>query len=158
MKLKRRIQGKTDYKARIILLKGGKARVVFRRTNRYIIGQYIKSKEAKDHVIVGITSKELLKYEWPESRKGSLKSLAASYLCGFLLGKKVIDKNEKEGVADIGLFRGIAKSRVFSFFKGVIDAGVKVKVKEKMFPDEKRIKNNIDRFEQIKQNIEKKFI
>ena len=74
MRLKRRFQGKTDYKARIILLKSRKARIVFRRTNRYIIGQYVKSKEAKDYVVVGITSKELLKYGWHETRKGSLKS------------------------------------------------------------------------------------
>ena len=35
---KRRYEGKTDYKARFFLLKSGKPRVVFRKTNRYLLG------------------------------------------------------------------------------------------------------------------------
>lgn len=158
MRFKRRIEGKTDYKARLNLLKSGKNRVVFRKTNKYIIGQYIKSIEAKDHVIIGITSKEILKYEWPKALTGSLKSLPASYLTGFLLGKKIIDKGYKDGIADIGLYKSIAKSRAYSFLKGVADAGVKIKVEGKMFPDDKRIREKIGGFNKIKEIIENKFI
>src|SRR3989344_7175637 len=142
MKLRRRIEGKTDYKARIGLLKSGKNRIVFRKTNKYIIGQYIKSEEARDFVIVGTTSKDLLKFGWLETKKGSLKSIPACYLVGFLLGKKIIDKDFKEGIFDIGLSRNKTKSRAYSFLKGVVDAGVKVNCNEKMFPEEKRIKTS----------------
>ena len=95
MMKRRKQEKKTDYKARLNMLKSGKGRIVFRKTKRYIIGQYIKSEEAKDSVIIGLTSKELLKYGWPASLEGSLKSLPACYLAGFLLGKKILDKEEK---------------------------------------------------------------
>jgi len=161
VKKRRRREGKTDYKARINLLRSGKARIVFRKTNRYVIGQYIKSKEAKDYVVVGLTSKKLLKYGWPQSALGSLKSLPACYLTGFLLGKKILDKGKEEGIFDIGLLRSIAGSRVYSFLKGVVDAGVKVGYKEEMFPEKERIegkhlKSKID-VNKIKENIEGKF-
>jgi len=158
---RRRREGKTDYKARINLLRSGKARIVFRKTNRYVIGQYVKSEEAKDYVLVGLTSKKLLKYGWPQSAQGSLKSLPACYLTGFLLGKKVLDKGEEEGVFDIGLLRSVIKSRVYSFLKGIIDAGIKVNYKEDMFPEKERLegghlKSKID-VNKIKENIERKF-
>ena len=38
---KRRRQNRTDYKARIALLKSEKPRVVVRKTNRYILSQLI---------------------------------------------------------------------------------------------------------------------
>lgn len=160
---RRRLEGRTDYKARINLLRSGKKRIVFRKTNRYIIGQYVESKEARDFVSVGAMSKELLKYGWPENAVGGLKSLPAGYLTGFLLGKKISDKTEKaEAVFDIGLIRNVRKSRIYAFLKGVIDSGVKINAGKDIFPDEKRLKgeqlkNKID-FDKIKQNIEKKFV
>lgn len=162
MKFKRRKKGKTDYKARIELLKSSKPRIVFRKTNRYIIGQCVKSEEAKDYVKVGIISKELLNYGWPEDMKGSLKSLPASYLTGFLLGKKMLDNDFKEGILDIGLLRNIKKSRIYSFLKGLVDSGIKIKIKDDTFPDEKRIigrhmKKSLE-FEKIKENINRKFV
>lgn len=86
IKKRRRIEGKTDYKARIKMLVSGKARVLFRKTNRYIIGQFVRSKEARDSVVVGTDSRELVKYGWPKAE--SIKSTPAAYLTGFLLGKK----------------------------------------------------------------------
>ena len=152
---RRRRQGKTDYKARLSLLKSGKPRVVFRKTNKYIIGQFIESKGAEDSIIVGVVSKDLLKHSWPKEAEGSLKSMPASYLTGYLLGKRVGDK---EAIFDLGLLRNIAKSKAFGFLKGVIDAGVKIKASKEVFPDEERIKgkdlkNKID-FDKIKGSIE----
>ncbi|MBU1136450.1 MAG: 50S ribosomal protein L18 [Nanoarchaeota archaeon] len=161
--MKRRREGKTDYKARLALLKSEKPRIVFRKTNKYIIGQYIKSKEARDKVIIGVNSKELQKYNWPKNPPASLKSISASYFTGLLLGKKIQDKEETpEVIFDIGLLRSTNKSKCYSFLKGIIDSGIKIKTKETVFPDEKRIagehlKNKID-FNKIKQNIEKKFV
>jgi len=148
---RRRIENKTDYKARLRLLKSGKPRIVFRKTNRYIIGQYVVSEEARDRVIVGVNSKELLKFGW----KGkSLKNLGASYLTGLLLGQKIIESgNQKKAVLDIGLIRSIKGSRVYGFVKGVVEAGVEIKVKKEMFPDEKRIKEKVEKLEEIKEKI-----
>jgi large subunit ribosomal protein L18 len=159
---KRRLKRKTDYKARISLLRSGKPRIVFRKTNRYIIGQCVESKEAKDKVLAGKISKELLKYGWPKDAIGSLKSLPACYLTGYLLGKAVLDKDKSEGILDIGLTRNVKKSRIYAFLKGVIDSGVKIKSGKEIFPDEKRIrgehmKKEIN-FDEIKQNIDKKFV
>ena len=158
IKKRRRLQGKTDYKARLVMLKSGIARVVFRKTNRYIIGQFIKSKEAKDFISVGLDSRELVAFGWPKSP--SIKSLPAAYLTGFLLGKKVIDKEGKtRAIFDLGLMRSIPKSREYAFLKGVIDSGVEISGDKKMFPEESRLlgkhlKNNVS-VEAIKQKIAK---
>ena len=91
----RRREGKTDYGKRIKLLSGGIPRIVFRRTNRYIIAQYVTSKEAKDTIEIGLTSKNLEKYGWPKEMEGSLKSITAAYLTGFLMGKKILKEKKK---------------------------------------------------------------
>ena len=57
---RRRRENKTDYKHRKKILEGEVSRIVFRKTNKYLIGQYIKSKEAQDSVILSVSSKELL--------------------------------------------------------------------------------------------------
>ena len=89
---RRRKQGKTDYKKRMNLLKGLRPRVTFRKTNRYLVVQYILSNEAQDKIVFGITSKKLLKYGWPKNFEGSLKSIPASYLTGYLFGKIILEK------------------------------------------------------------------
>ena len=154
---RRRREGKTDYKARLNLLKSRLPRIVIRRTNRYVIVQYIKSKEAQDSVIVTVNSKELLKYGW--EKEGSLKSVPACYLTGLILGQKIkkTEKKENKAIFDIGLARNIKKSRSYAVLKGLIDTGIDIKHEETIFPDENRIKgehlkNKID-FEKIKQNI-----
>jgi large subunit ribosomal protein L18 len=131
---RRRHEGKTDYKARFGMLKSGKPRVVFRKTNRYVVGQLIVSEIAQDKIILGVNSKELLAYGWPEKLKGSLKCLAAAYLTGYLLGKK--SKEVKEGIFDIGLNRNISKSRIYAFLKGVVDSGFNVPHNKEILPDE----------------------
>src|SRR3989339_525255 len=72
---RRRLEFKTDYNKRIKLLKSQRPRIVFRRTNKYVIVQYVTSYEAQDKVELGLNSKILLKYGWPESAKGSLRSI-----------------------------------------------------------------------------------
>lgn len=162
MKKLRRQQAKTDYKARETMLHGEKPRIVFRKTNKYIIGQEIKSKEAKDFVVLGVISNELANYGWPKTASGSLKSIPAAYLTGFLLGKKMIDKDEKaEVIFDLGLIRNVKGSRAYAFLKGVVDSGVEINADKKVFPDESRIlgrhmKSAVE-LGKIKSAIEKKF-
>ena len=60
---RRRTQAKTDYAKRIKLLKSNKPRLVFRKTNQYILAQYVISENAKDKIVKGVSSVELLKYD-----------------------------------------------------------------------------------------------
>src|SRR3989338_6733704 len=137
---KRRSENKTDYQKRMKILKGNLPRVVFRKTNRYIISEYIISDETKDRAEIGLTSKILMKYGWPEKFRGSLKSIPASYLAGFLMGKKIIKEKKEIPIVDLGMIRNIHKSKAFAFLNGLVDSGLKIKHDKKTFPEEERIK------------------
>lgn len=159
---RRRKENKTDYRIRVGLLKSGKPRILFRKSNKYIIAQYVTSKEAQDRVVFGFTSKILLERGWPEAKKGSLNSLPAAYLTGLLFGKKIIEKKLANPVLDIGMTRNVNRSRIFAFQKGLVDAGVALKSKEEAFPPEERIKGKhlkedfSGTFDKIKSEIESK--
>lgn len=154
---RRRREFKTDYGKRFKLLKSGTPRVVFRKTNRYLIVQYVISKEAQDKIIMGISSKDLLKKGWPESAKGSLKSITASYLTGYLMGKKIIKDKLEKPIVDLGMIRVLYKTKVYGFIKGLIDSGIEISCKEEAFPEEDKIKGlklkNKIPFEEIKGKI-----
>ena len=159
---RRRKESKTDYSKRLKLLKSGLPRIVFRKTNKYLIAQYIISEETKDKVKIGMTSKILTKYGWPNDFKGSLKSIPAAYLMGFLIGKE-ITKNKKENpIADFGMLRVLPKSKIYAFLKGLVDSEVKIKYKEENFPKDERLfgkhlkKDFSEFFNKIKASIEKK--
>lgn len=155
---RRRREAKTDYSKRIKLLKSESPRIIFRKTNRYLIAQYVKSKEAADKVEFGFDSRALLNYGWPEKASGSLKSVTASYLLGMLVGKKITDKKNLP-IVDLGMINPVHKSKVYAFIKGLIDSGIKIKSKEGIFPEENRIKGehlkNKVPFEEIKSKITK---
>ena len=147
---KRRKQNRTDYLGRLKLLKSGKPRVVFRKTNKYIIAQYVTSKQAQDKIIFGVNSKDLMKHGW-KKESGSLKSIPASYLTGYLIGKQIIKKGLETPIVDFGMVRVLHKTKTYAFLKGLIDSGVEIKC-EKGFPDEEKIKGKVD-VERIKTKI-----
>jgi large subunit ribosomal protein L18 len=155
---RRRRQGKTDYVKRLNLLKSNSPRIIFRKTNRYVISQYVTSKEAQDKIVFGTSSKELIKHGWPKEMSGSLKSISASYLIGLLIGKKIIKEKLKTPIVDFGMHLVLHKSREFAFINGLVDAGLKIKTEKEAFPDEARIKGehmkNKIPFTKIKENIE----
>lgn len=156
---RRREENKTDYQKRLKLLKGGKPRIVFRKTNRLIISEYISSKEAQDKILFGFDSRKLNDYGWPKDAQGSLKSITASYLTGYLTGKIIISKKLEAPILDSGMNRAIHKNKVYAFLKGLIDAGIKINCKEEFFPEESRtggehLKNKIP-FNEIKSKIDK---
>ena len=159
---RRRREGRTDYMKRFKLLKSESPRIVFRKTNRYVVAQYITSKEAQDKIEIGITSKKLKEFGWPDEFDGSLKSIPASYLMGFLLGKEISKKKLKTPIVYFGMTRVISKNRAFAFLKGIVDAGIKIKCDEEQFPEEERISGKYMRedfsktFKEIKLKIEKK--
>ena len=133
---RRRRECRTDYKARRILLESGIPRIVVRRTNKYFILQAVESVEAQDKVIATVTSKELLKNGWDVKAGGSLKSIAAGYLIGILMAKKL-----KKGkyIVDLGMARTLKGSRVFAVVKGLVDGGLDISANEKVFPSEDRL-------------------
>lgn len=133
---KRRRENKTDYKLRLNLLKSSHPRIVIRKTNRYFIVQVVKSEEAQDKVVIGVTSKDLLEKGWKEKMAGSLKSIPAGYLTGLLLAKKV---GKGEFIIDLGLARTIRGSRIFSVVKGLIDGGLKINANKEAFPSNERL-------------------
>ncbi len=153
---KRRIENKTNYRKRLVLLKGRLPRLVIRKTNRYIIMQLIESNDAKDSVLFSASTKELLKHGWPKDNEGSLKSLPAAYLTGFLLGKKA--KGLKENVIlDMGLIPNTKGSRIYAALKGALDSGIKINHDEEVIPSKDRIEGKNtkvgDIFNKIKEKI-----
>lgn len=157
----RRRSNKTDYGKRLKILKSERPRIVFRKTNKYVIAQYVTSDETKDRVEIGVNSKQLLNFGWPEDFKGSLKSIPASYLTGFLIGKKILKEKKDAPIIDLGMIRTVHKTKIFAFVKGVVDSGVELKTDEKAFPEEARIKGkNLKKdftatFDKIKSSIDK---
>lgn len=155
---RRKRERKTNYSKRINLLKSEKPRVVFRRTNNYILGQYVTSEDAQDKVVFGNDSRELLKYGWPEKAKGSLKSITAAYLTGYLTGTKIKKQDLENPIMDFGMSKIKYKGRLFAFLKGLIDAGIEISCKEEAFPEQEKIegeqlKNKVE-FNKIKSSID----
>jgi len=138
---RRRLEAKTDYRARLVLLKSDKPRLVIRKTNRYIIAQIVESSEAQDKVIVGTSSKDLLAKGWPKDLSGSLKSRPAAYLTGLMLAKMAKGK-VKEAVLDLGMQRNIGKSRLYSALNGFIDGGITVPHSQDILPGYAEISKN----------------
>ena len=134
---RRRQENKTDYGKRLKLLKGETPRLVLRKTNRYLIAQYISSKEAQDKIEFGVTSKILLEYDFP--KEGNLKSVTASYLFGYYLGNKISKEKISKPIIDFGMAKTIHKNKIYAFIKGLIDSGLEISCKEEAFPDEDRI-------------------
>ncbi len=156
---RRRKENKTNYTKRIKLLKGEKPRIVFRKTNKYFIAQYVLSEEAQDTIKITLSSKKLLDYGWPKELQNSLRSMPAAYLLGFLIAKNITDK--KNVVVDTGMIRIIHKNTFYSFLKGLIDSGMGVSCKDEAFPSNERIegkhlkKDFSTHFKQIKEKIQK---
>ena len=67
--------------------------------------------------------------------------------------------NNKKAILDIGLERNIPKGRLYGVLKGLVDAGMEIKHKKEIFPEEKRIKGehlkNKINFDDIKNKISK---
>ncbi|MFH1802589.1 MAG: 50S ribosomal protein L18 [archaeon] len=138
---RRRRENKTDYKSRFHMLKSERPRLVVRITNRYAIAQIVESDIAQDKVIAKVSSKDLLAKGWPKEKGGSLKSLPAAYLTGFLLVKSLKVKIS-EAILDIGLQRNIKGSRIYAVLKGAVDAGLKIPHNPEALPTKERIEKN----------------
>lgn len=135
---RRRLENKTNYVKRLRLLEGSSPRLVIRKTNRYMILQIIDSVHAQDKVIYSVNTKELLAHGWPAEKQGSLKSLGASYLGGYLLGKEAKELKGRV-IVDTGLNPSTKGSRIYAAVKGYADSGKEIAYDEEIVPTEKMI-------------------
>jgi large subunit ribosomal protein L18 len=155
--LKRRREGKTNYRKRLALLKSGKPRVVIRKSNKYITLQLVEFdlKNFKEITKFSFISKKLENFGWNYSKN----NLPASYLAGLAFGLICKKNKVKEGVLDIGLNRVTKGNRIFSALLGCVDAGLKIPYSDKNLPSEERVKGAhisedvVKKFEEVKQKI-----
>lgn len=143
---RRKFEGKTDYKRRLLILKSKKPMLVIRKTNKYIIAQIIVFDKKGDRVLFSANSKELSKYGW----NLSFKSIPAAYLTGLLLGKKA-SKEVKEAILYLGLQE--KGNRLFAALKGVVDAGLNIPHNPEVFPSDDLISGKHIQ-EYLKQNYQ----
>lgn len=132
---RRRREGRTDYRRRSRLLRGGVPRAVVRRSNRHMRVQFVDYKADGDLILATAVSTELAELGWT----GSGKSTPGAYLTGYLAGKRAKDKGVVEAVLDIGLREPTKGAVVFAALKGIIDAGIEIPHSDGMFPAEDRI-------------------
>lgn len=132
---RRRREGRTDYRARLGLLKSNKTRMVVRRTNGNVIVQFADWDGEGDRVLASATARELAKQGW----KHSPKSTPAAYLAGYLAGQRARKAGVENAVLDIGRHAPVRGSKVFAALKGALDAGVEMPHGDDKFPSEERL-------------------
>lgn len=160
---KRRLQGKTDYKKRIKLLKSEKLRLVVRKSLKNIWAQIIQFNPDGDRILLSAHSNELKKYGWNLNNR----NIPSAYLTGLLVGIKAKQKNIKEVILDIGFYRSIKGTLIYALVKGAIEAGLSIAHSKEIFPTENRIKGkhildyynkNKEKFTKHKpENLQKEF-
>lgn len=154
---RRKLEGKTDYRKRLALLKSGKPRLVVRRSINNITVQIIMYETAGDKVLVSAHSRELLEFGW----KGRRRNIPAAYLVGYICGIKAKKARIAEAIFDSGLYTTVKGSVVFAVLKGALDAGLNVPHSDVVLPPEDRIKGKhikagIADFEAVKKKIGEK--
>lgn len=137
VKRRRRREGKTKDEKRFSMLKSDKIRFVIRNLNNMTVCQLIEYNQNGDKTIVNTTSLELKKYGY----KGHNGNIPASYLTGYLCGKKAVDKKITEAVADIGLRTPVHNSNVFAAIKGAVDSGLQIPFSEEAFSSVEKLKD-----------------
>ena len=132
---RRKREGKTDYHARLSLLKSDRHRLVVRRTSNHILAQIVAFDVKGDRVLAQADSRELAKMKWPF--KGNLPS---SYLTGYLLAMRAKKQNVAgDCVLDIGFHVSHPGSRVYAVLKGCVDGGLTVPHSDNVLPSEERV-------------------
>ncbi|MEM3444773.1 MAG: 50S ribosomal protein L18 [Thermoplasmata archaeon] len=136
VQMRRKREGKTDYRFRLRILRSGLPRAVVRKTNRNIIVQLFEFDAKGDRVLASATGFELKK---KFGFQGNTDTTPASYLAGYLAGKRAIQKNVSKAVLDIGFHSPAKGARVFAALKGLLDAGIEIPHSEEKLPDDDRI-------------------
>ncbi|RLF08815.1 MAG: 50S ribosomal protein L18, partial [Thermoprotei archaeon] len=129
--LRRRREGKTDYRLRKKLILSGLPRLVVRGSLKHFTVQVTKAEINGDRVLASAHTKQLVRdFGW----RGACGNIPAAYLTGLLAGLRAVNNGIKKAVLDIGLFSPIKGSRVFAALKGAIDAGMEIPCSEEVLP------------------------
>ena len=112
--LRRRREGKTDYRARKALILSEKPRLIARCSLKNVTVQLAVAKPNGDEVLASAHSRELTRnYGW----KAPTGNVPAAYLTGLLCGLKAKAKGVEEAILDIGLAAPTKGARVFAALK-----------------------------------------
>jgi large subunit ribosomal protein L18 len=129
---RRKREGRTDYRKRLVLLKSKSLRVVVRKSNKHIMLQLIEYADKGDKVHFTVKSSDLKKFGWGMNTK----NMPSAYLTGLLLGIKA---KGKKAILDLGLQAPIRGSRLYAALKGAIDGGLDITSSEENLPSNDRI-------------------
>ncbi|MBS3132302.1 50S ribosomal protein L18 [Candidatus Woesearchaeota archaeon] len=135
VQVRRKREGRTNYKKRIKMLISEKPRLVIRKSLKNIHADIVEFDQKGDKVLASAHSKELEKLGWKFSRG----NLPAAYLVGLLAGKKAKAKGVQEAILDIGLNKSVKGSRLYAALSGVVDAGVNVPHDKSVLPAKERV-------------------
>lgn len=133
---RRRRERRTDYNQRLKLLKGDRDRIVVRNQLSRTVCQVVRWKAKGDKTLVNADSGDLREYGW----RGHGGNLPATYLTGYLLGKRALVRDIKECVLDIGLQKNTKGNRIYAAVKGARDTGLEVPVGASLLPSDDRVK------------------
>lgn len=151
IQFRRRRQGKTNFAKRLALVKGGKTRMVVRRSNKGIVVQFIGFDPKGDKTLLTVSGTHLAKlYKWPSKR-----NVWTAYLAGLMAGKMAQKKGVKDFVLDMGMYVPSKGSVVFAALKGAADAGLSTKFDNAKVPEDKLSKPP-DKYKDMFDNVKSK--
>lgn len=146
---KRKRDGKTDYQNRLAVLKSRQTRIVINRMLNSFSIQFTNYQPQGDKTLLNANTRELRKdFGW----KGHGGNLSTAYLVGYLAGLKAKKQKINEAVFNLGLYRNVKKSSLYSALKGVLDAGVIVPHSTEVLPSEEKVdgKTTVDYAKRLK--------
>lgn len=135
VQLRRKREGRTDYRHRLRLLRSRKPRLVARISLKHVTAQIVRATSVGDMTLVSAHSKQLEKFGW----KGYTSNIPAAYLVGLLCGYRAVKAGAKECVLDIGTHNPTNQAKVFALLKGVLDSGLQIPHGEGVLPSDDRI-------------------
>lgn len=135
---RRRREGKTDFRARLALIKSNVPRAVVRRSLKNIQVQFIEFHMDGDRILTATNTVELKKFGWDRATC----NVPGAYLIGYIAAKRALQKGIEHAVLDIGLRRATGGNRSFAALKGMLDAGLDIPHGEGIFPSEERIRGS----------------
>lgn len=157
--LRRRREGRTNYKKRLELLKSGEHRAVVRMSNKHARVQLVAYAPDGDETVLSAVSQQLEEYGWDHNTG----NLPAAYLTGFLAGHRALADGINTVVPDLGVYDQQYASRYYAAVKGLQDAGLDIEIGETALPSQDRItgehadaheSNGIsETFEQVRDSI-----
>ena len=131
--LRRLREEKTNYRKRRAILMSRMPFVTVHISNENAQVQIHVPEMAGDRVVAAAHSRHLIPKGW----KGSRKSVTASYVTGYLAGKKATAGGTKSAILYSGTRR--YTQRMAAALKGLVDAGLEVPASPETFPSEERL-------------------